>query len=135
VRPFAVIAFIAVGCYPLHFAVDPQFSANDRAEIQRAANDWNARTNSTHKITFAGDAWHVWRQEPLSGYNGYTSGSSHEIQISPEHPGATVYAVALHEFGHSIGLGHTVTGLMQAFVVDTTFTQDVLNECYRVGAC
>jgi hypothetical protein len=122
-----------LSCTPLQFAVDPAFVPDEQAEVRKAAADWNART--VHPITFDGTAWRVLKQDPGTGYNGITYSSKHLILISAEHPGATVYSVALHEFGHALGLQHTTTGVMQAAVVSTEFTPEVLAECKRVSAC
>ncbi len=127
------VALLLAACTPLRFSVDSAFTPDENAQILKAAHDWNV--HSKRKISFDGDSWRILKQDPGTGYNGWSSSSQHLIRIRPEHPGASVYEVALHEFGHALGLKHTTTGLMQAAVVNTEFTPEVLAECRRVGAC
>lgn len=139
----ALLALLAA-CAPAYgFHVDPRFSADDVAGIQRAADQWNAR--SRHRITLQGGTWRVLRQEgPLSAaddggavdvdWNGECSRSRRTVWIHPQ-SSQPAEVVALHEFGHALGLGHTATGLMMATTVSTEFTPEVMAECRRAGAC
>lgn len=135
-RAWLFLALVILGCAPARaFEVDPKFSADERSEIARAAEEWNARTKPARRITFDGHAWRVLKEDPATGFNGRADSSTRTIQIRPEHPGVSTYAIALHEFGHAVGLGHTDSGVMMAFTVSTEFTPDVIAECRRVGAC
>jgi predicted Zn-dependent protease len=130
----ALLLALVVACAPPVAYRAPAFTPSEQAEISRAAAAWNAVTRADHQIT-EGDAWQVLKEKPPQGYNGECSISRRTIWIDPEHPGASVYDVALHEFGHALGLGHTKTGVMMANTVSTAFTPEVLAECRRAGAC
>jgi hypothetical protein len=136
-KRFVAGLVLVAACRPLAFAVDPTFVPSEHDEIARAADDWNARTVSSKRITFDGSSWRILKRAPDSGYNGYTDGRAHIIQISPEsgRDGAGFYAVSLHEFGHALGLNHTTTGVMMPFTVSVEFTPEVMAECRRAGAC
>lgn len=138
-----LVTFLAVdlfacllACHPLAFSVDPAFSPDAQAQILRAAADWNTRTNTAHQISFDGNSWHFLSAEPPEGgYNGLTKMSERTIWCRPIPIGATYYDVALHEFGHALGLGHATTGVMMATTVSDEFTPEVMAECRRAGAC
>jgi hypothetical protein len=118
---------------PLAFDVSPAFDAEERAQIAQAAADWNARTVPAMQITLAGGDWRLVKETPPGGYDGARFASRHLIMISPDDRVST-YSIALHEFGHAIGLEHTTTGVMHP-VAEHEFTPEVMAECARVVAC
>lgn len=126
--------FLVACAPPLKFAVDPAFPSPDHDQITAAAAEWNRRTTG-HPIAFDGTSWRVVRAAPVSGYNGWCDHSRRLIEIHPNPPGATIYAVALHEFGHALGLNHTEHGVMDPKHVTVEFSNEDMAECRRVGAC
>lgn len=133
-RLLALLAFLSACAPAVAYRPDPAFSPDEQAQIQRAADEWNKYVKPAYRI-HPGDDWQVLKQEPPHSYNGEAKRSTKTIWIRPVPIGASVYEVALHEFGHALGLGHTETGVMMAFTVSTEFTSEVLAECRRAGAC
>lgn len=131
----ALLLALVVACTPpVAYRADVAFTDDEQAQVWRAATTWNERTLPERRIT-QGTIWRVLKQEPPHSFNGECSQRARTIWIRPEPRGATVYEVALHEFGHALGLGHTSTGVMMAAEVSTEFTSDVMAECKRAGAC
>jgi hypothetical protein len=115
-------------------AIDRGFSADQRGEIERAVEAWNAWT--ARKIHVDDDAaWLVIPALSPEGSAGYTENTRYLIRVDPRLPNAHVYATALHEFGHVLGLQHTATGVMNRTRTVTTFNDDDVRECERAGAC
>lgn len=132
----ASLLALSVACGgPLGMRVDPSWPASAQDEIARAAADWNARVKPDRRIVLGHDGWRILRDTPPGGYNGFALPSERTIWIAPEPRGASVYAVALHEMGHALGLRHTPTGVMMPFTVSTDFTPEVLAECRHAEAC
>jgi hypothetical protein len=114
------------------------FTPTQQEEIERAAAEWNARTVPSKRIVFErGGDWRVLGHNPCTGVNGHADPVMQVVHVTPDPGGgATVYAVALHEFGHVLGMWqHTPTGVMHASEVSVEFTAEVMAECRRVGAC
>lgn len=150
-----VLCLALVACAPaLAFAVDPAFPASEQEEIRLAAETWNAVTVPEKRISVEGGQWTVQAIAPEGGWNGITYRSRRVIQIHPQHPRATVYAVAMHEFGHALGLAHLCTsnavgpessdrvcdvtasvGVMDPLTVREDLTALDMAECRRVGSC
>ncbi len=134
--PAAPIVDAAPPRVPVSFRVDPSFSDADRGEIARAALIWNDLTLPASRISLEGGDWRLYRVDVTrGGFNGFCSPPERLIEIDSEPVGASLFEVALHEFGHAVGLEHTTTGVMMARTVSTDFTFDVFLECQRAGAC
>jgi hypothetical protein len=133
----ALLSACASGHAPgVLYQTEAEFTDDERYEIAQAAEAWNSLPALRPEMHIGeGNEWLVVKERPPQGYNGETSVTQRKIWIDPQHPGASVYAVALHEFGHALGLGHTQTGVMMPFTVSVEFTPEVIAECRRVGAC
>jgi hypothetical protein len=134
-RPLLLAALVACAP-PVAYRADVSFTDDEHAQIWRAASEWNRHTKPEKRITL-GNEWRVLKAEPPGGfgYNGLCRRSVKTIWIRPQPFGATTYEVAVHEWGHALGLGHTTTGVMMPNTVSTEFTPEVMAECKRVGAC
>lgn len=132
-RLFSLIACTSVSM-SISFSIDPAFTPSEQEEIKRAAGAWN--TIAKDHITFDGASWHIVKRDPGPGRpNGLCQSGQRLVLIRPEPYGATTYAVAIHEFGHVLGLGHVAAGVMNPVNASTQFTDQDLTECRRVGAC
>lgn len=127
---------LIVSCAPrLHFAIDKSFTEIEVREIHRAAEEWNKI--ALRKITFGDDGkYYIDEVEKTDlGYNGFFTRKRRLIQIDNETGGVSVYAIALHEFGHALGLNHVNNGIMNPNKVTTEFSAEDMAECRRVRAC
>lgn len=133
------------------FSLDPSFNAEEVALIRSGADDWNAKVLPDHRLIISLDGpWQIHKQEDAIA--GRCNSTSREIWIMPEDKvelwyGAgiphwnpvvrriTFHATIKHEFGHSLGLQHTKSGVMEQLTSTDQFTQDDLDECRRVGSC
>lgn len=140
-----VLALIALLCLfacadRVHvLRVDPAFTLTERAQLRDAAEKWNAVSN--HHITVL--------DEPCDGDEeciakrhtrpvlGTCRRSAEFITIDPSVQGDLFTHVALHEFGHLIGIiNHTETGVMSASVeTPTEITPVDLAACRAVESC
>jgi hypothetical protein len=127
-------ALASCGSPPTDFTISPSFTAEEREALTRAADAWNRVAPA--RIALEGGAWRVERRRPPDGYIGWTDAHAHVVVIDPKLEGETFYAAVLHEFGHSIGLGHIKeAGVMNPVVGATDFSAADMAECRRVGAC
>jgi len=132
-------AALFLGCGgPLLLRVDPAYAPAERNEIALVAGKWNEVVKPSRAVMLRADgSWYVAKEDPPdSGFNGYTFSPEKKIWMRV-HPGGDVpyYAIALHEMGHALCLGHTDSGVMMPFTVSVEFTPEVLFECRRCGAC
>lgn len=113
--------------------IDVVFTKAQASEITRAANRWNEFTQRTVHIVSDGD-WLVVPATSPKGL-GYAQGNRRLIRISPITPDDQVFAVALHEFGHALGLNHVPQGVMDPERQTIEFSAEDMAECRRCGAC
>lgn len=130
-----LLALLAACAPPPAFTVSPAFDADEQEQIARAAEEWNKRTVPEAHITVTGGEWRILKEIPHPYYNGSCSRSGRWIKIRPNPTSAAVYDIALHEFGHAIGLGHVPRGVMNPEVATVEFSDEDMAECRRVGAC
>ncbi|MBX3206114.1 MAG: hypothetical protein KF764_13665 [Labilithrix sp.] len=116
--------------------IDAVFTDRQAAEIRRAADDWNRFT--VREVTFAPEGEGDWLILPASvtlNRLGYAQRKRRLIRINPVTPDDQVYAVALHELGHALGLGHVKEGVMDPDRQTIKFSAFDMAECRRAGAC
>jgi hypothetical protein len=130
----AAFGLLSCGSHDVVCQIDSSFSDHEQSSVRLAADSWNAI--ASHKVTFNSDAdWLILRADTTGGSLGLEQASRHLIRISPLTPDDQVYAVALHELGHALGLGHVPTGVMDPIHQTMVFSDDDMAECRRVGAC
>jgi predicted Zn-dependent protease len=130
-----VLAAVVACAPPVAYRADARFTPSQREEIRQAAATWNGLVEPGKRIT-EGDAWTVLAEEPpVGGANGLCRRSTRTIWIRNPPIEATVYAVALHELGHALGLGHVSRGVMDPTRVTVEFSDEDRAECRKAGAC
>lgn len=128
-----LLIILLVGCQlPHSYQIDPAFTPSERNEIVQAAEQWNAITRPDHRIRFDGARWYIAKESPVAGYDGWTNAATKRVSLNPQRP---VYTLALHEFGHTLGLNHTINGVMHPTATSTIFSAEDIAECIRVNAC
>lgn len=135
---FAVTSLWLASCGDdgVNCEIDAVFTDHQQAEIRRAADDWNKLT--VRDVTFAPEGEGDWLILPASvtlNRLGYAQRKRRLIRINPVTPDEQIYAVALHELGHALGLGHVPKGVMDPDRQTIVFSDEDMAECRRVGAC
>jgi hypothetical protein len=116
--------------------IDAVFTDHQQSEIRRAADSWNVRT--VRDVRFAAEGEGDWLILPATvtlNRLGYAQRKRRLIRINPVTPDDQVYAVALHELGHALGLGHVKQGVMDPDRQTIVFSGEDIAECRRAGAC
>ena len=138
VRHAVTVAALGACAVPMTIRPEPRFTPAEVSEIQRAVDQWNAFPGLRRRLSIRPDGAWDWRKEGHpSGYNGYCDRRVRKVWIHPDSAqrGSSVYAVALHEGGHQLGLGHVEHGVMDPLHVTVTFSDEDRRECVRAGAC
>lgn len=120
--------------YSVTVTIDPSFTNEQRAELERAADAWNQVAVRHIRFVDAGEYLILPALVP-GGWLGYTQRGRALVRVSPATPESEVYAVALHELGHVLGLEHTTRGVMDPRRQTVDFSAEDMVECARVGAC
>lgn len=109
----ALLAALALGCGPseLSCEIDQTFSASRAESIRLAAKAWTVLCQQEVFFTSNGD-WLVVSAAVPGGWRGSVDPDRHIFRIDPAlTPDDLVFAVALHEFGHLLGLRHLPHGV------------------------
>ena len=133
---FSSLWLTSCGAGDVECEIDAVFTDQQQAEIRRAAATWNAFT--TRVVTFAPEGegdWLILSAKVTLDRLGYAQRKRRLIRINPATPDDQVYAVALHEFGHALGLGHVKQGVMDPDRQTIVFSEDDMAECRRASAC
>lgn len=119
--------------------IDAALPPESVAEVQRAANRWNDVCARKLVISSRGDFLIILAVVP-GGWNGHFDGGRWGlVRIDPSVPREHIYAVALHELGHVLGLRHVGSGVMEDGTKrpgparTTDFTPDDLAEARAHG--
>ena len=112
---------------PLELAIDSGFNNNQYLEILQAAHEWNqatgvelfhmdtpADTDVIPELVETGGGTYL---HALYNGNGQWRVKNSTTWISTRLSGVALYNVALHEFGHSLGLDHALESPVMSYVL------------------
>lgn len=128
-----VVGLLSSGCATsTPFYGESRFTAAERTEIERAAEEWNRATHGLAQVNIIwtdGLAWHartikkvsterLHLEHPGNGaYTTLTYGVEPQTVIELNAANGRLYERSLHEFGHALGLYHAGPGtVMQSDV-------------------
>jgi predicted Zn-dependent protease len=123
----------------IQYEIDSSFSEADVVAIRTAAEKWNSVADRKLLLAGRGELIVLNAHTP-EGYNGLHQRRFGIIRIDPDAPRDRVYAIALHEFGHALGLRHQGRGVMAGAgaaeeLPAIEFTEEDLAECRRQWVC
>ena len=136
--PAILLTLLAAGCGTfdgdVEIEIDSGFSNEDRFAIATAAAKWNTVTRRKIIVASRGDVLVISADNP-TGYAGWESSRWDLVRIDPDAPREHVYSIALHEFGHMLGIRHTRSGVMHPSERHWELSEEDLAACRRAWAC
>ncbi len=127
----------------------PKWSVEEQTHLQNAANRWNAfakREVIAVRPNTSGPTCTIFEEQPPPPAIGYFKGRSGNILIAPLYSCASPLgkdmacfeAIAMHEMGHLLGLGHLPEGedgIMRATTGALDFSDADHEACVNSGIC
>lgn len=132
----AFAAVLACGASPIDVQVDGTFSDRERADLERAAARWADFCGApVFALTERKAEWLIVESSLPGDYKGFASRRRRLIRIDRERSGPQFYAVAIHEFGHVLGMQHVRNGVMAPGGGATEWSDEDRAEADAAGAC
>jgi hypothetical protein len=134
--------------------VDASFPPDRAGSAIAAIRTWDAESNRNIRVEPDGDWLMIMAPLPIVG-SAYTQRPRHLVRFDPARPAEVVFADAMHEVGHILGLQHTCRypiaigkvsverpcdpvrsyGVMDPAHISFELSEDDFAECRRVGSC